>query len=143
MKAIIMAAGLGWRLGAGSPPKSLYEFGGKSLLLRHLAHLSALGIVDVVVGTGYRRHLIEAEIAGISTVRTVYNPRFHEGNIVTLWQLAEELDCSQDVILMDADVLYDARLLAALVDSVHTNCLLLDRNRGARRGAGQSVYQGR
>ena len=128
MKAIIMAAGIGWRLGEGSPPKSLYEFGGKSLLLRHIEHLSGLGIDDVVVGTGYRRHLLEAEIAGIRGVRSIYNPDFHEGNIVTLWRLAEELECDQEVILMDADVLCDVRPLARLINSDHANCLLLDRD---------------
>jgi choline kinase len=32
------------------------------------------------------------------------------------------------VILMDADVLYDPRLMARLANSAHANCLLLDRN---------------
>ena len=128
MKAIIMAAGTGWRLGEGSPPKSLYEFGGKSLLLRHIEHLRAAGIAEVVIGVGYRAHLIEAELAGITGVRTVYNPDYHEGNIVTLWRLAGELDCGQEVVLMDADVLYDERMLSALITSAHSNCLLLDRN---------------
>ena len=31
------------------------------------------------------------------------------------------------VLLMDADVLYDGRLLARLLESAHENCLLLDR----------------
>ena len=79
MKAIIMAAGVGWRLGEGSPPKSLYEFGGKSLLLRHIEHLHNLGVADIMVGIGYRSHLLRAELAGIGGVRTVYNPDYREG----------------------------------------------------------------
>ena len=128
MKAIIMAAGMGWRLGEGSPPKSLYEFDGKSLLLRHIEHLNRAGISEVVIGIGYRAHLMEAELAGITGARTVYNPNYHEGNIVTLWCLAEELDCGQTVVLMDADVLFDERVLSRLIASEHPSCLLLDRN---------------
>lgn len=128
MKAIIMAAGIGWRLGEGSPPKSLYEFGGKSLLLRHVEYLNRLGVTNIVVGTGYRSHLMRAELTGIAGVRTVYNPDYREGNIVTLWCMAEELDCAEPVILMDADVLYDERLLATLLRSAHPNCLLVDRD---------------
>ncbi len=131
MRAVILAAGLSWRLGSGFPPKSLFEFGGESLLLRHLSILSWCGVRDIVVGTGYREHLVNAELGryrGAARVRTVFNPDFQEGNIVTLWRLAEALDCGEDVIVMDADVLYDFRLLERLLRSDQSSCLLFDRD---------------
>ena len=129
-KAIIFAAGLGWRLGRGYPPKSLFEFAGKSLLQRHVELLRACGVDQIVVGTGYRHHLVEAELNRLegSGIQTVFNPDFREGNIVTLWHLREHLCGGGEVILMDADVLYDGRMLARLVNSTHPNCLLLDEN---------------
>ncbi len=59
---------------------------------------------------------------------SVYNPDFERGNIVTLWRMRERLMAGGEVLLMDADVLYDHRIMQRLVDSAHENCLLLDRN---------------
>lgn len=130
-KAIILAAGMGWRLGSGYPPKSLFEFGGKSLLQRHVELLSQCGVEEIVVGVGYRHHLIEAELSRCPDgplIRTVLNEDYRLGNIVTLWKLRDEVDCGEDVLLMDADVLYDARLLRRLIESPNSSCLLIDRN---------------
>ncbi|MDQ2694718.1 MAG: phosphocholine cytidylyltransferase family protein [Pseudomonadota bacterium] len=133
MRALILAAGLGNRLqrGPDAPPKCLLEFAGRSLLARHLGILRRLGIDEVVLGVGYHAPAISAELAALgalSRVATVHNPRFAEGSIVTLWTLGEALACGDDVLLMDADVLYDARLLERLVSSRHGDCFLLDRD---------------
>ena len=126
-----MAAGLGWRMGEGYPPKSLFEFGGRSLLRRHVELLAAHGVEEIVIGVGYRHHLIEAEVEtlrDVANLRTVLNEDYTQGNIVTLWSLRHYLDCHTPVIVMDADVLYDHRLLRRLIDSRHDNCVLLDKN---------------
>lgn len=132
LRAIILAAGVGARLGEGADklPKALLRFGGSSLLERHIAILSACGIDEIIIGTGYRAAAIEAEIARISpaiAVRTVLNPDFTAGSVVTLASLAAPLAAGGDVVVMDADVLYDPRLMQRLLRSGHRNCLLLDR----------------
>jgi choline kinase len=58
----------------------------------------------------------------------VYNPDFVQGSVVTLWSLRDSLCAGGDVLLMDADVLYDYRMLARLIGSTHRNCFLLDRD---------------
>lgn len=133
MRALILAAGVGWRMGGGPghPPKCLLRFGGKTLLQRHLEILHASGAAEVVIGVGYRAESIEEELAALDPgvpVRTVFNPHYEEGNIVTLWTLREELGRGGDVLLMDADVLYDRRLMQRLLQSPHANCFLLDRD---------------
>ena len=130
MKALILAAGTGWRLGGGHPPKCLLEFAGRSLLARHLDLLAALGAARVVIGTGYRHECIERALARIDAaipVETVFNPEYGEGNVVTLWRMRAHLDGCGPLLLMDADVLYDLRLLERLLGSPRPNCLLLDR----------------
>ena len=131
MKALIFAAGTGWRLGGGRPPKSLLEFAGKSLLERHLELLAAVGVSRVVIGVGYQHERIEEALmhidAGVA-VETVHNPDYEEGNVVTLWHLREHLGGSGPLLLMDADVLYDLRLLERLVESAHSSCVLIDRD---------------
>jgi choline kinase len=129
----MLAAGIGSRLGfpaAEHPPKVLLRFGGKSLLQRHIEILKRRGIDELVLGIGYRQQEIEREIDALRArnfVRTVFNEDYEEGNIVTLWALRDELRCGGPVLLMDADVLYDEKLVERLVYSRHQNCLLLDR----------------
>jgi len=60
-------------------------------------------------------------------VRLAENPDYVQGSIVTLWCLRECLAAGDDVLLMDADVLYDYRMIARLLESRHRNCFLLDR----------------
>jgi choline kinase len=133
MKAVMLAAGIGSRLGsdiAEPPPKILLRFGGQSLLACHIENLRGRGIDELVLGVGYKFQDIEREIAALGAqdfVRTVFNEDYRQGNIVTLWTLRDELRCGGPVLLMDADILYDQELLACLVTSRHPNCLLLDR----------------
>jgi choline kinase len=134
MKAVMLAAGIGARLGSNitePPPKVLLRFGGKSLLEFHLEIFRQQGIDELVLGVGYNHQDIEREIKALGAqnfVRTVFNEDYREGNIVTLWTLRDELHCGEPVLLMDADVLYDEELLERLLKSRHQNCLLLDRD---------------
>ena len=133
MKAVMLAAGRGTRLGdstAQRAPKLLLKFGGKSLLERHIDILTQHQIEELVIGVGFNREQIEQEIVALGAqgfVRTVFNPAFELGSVVTLWSLRDELCSTESVLLMDGDVLYDTRLMERLVGSAHTNCLLLDR----------------
>lgn len=131
--AIMLAAGRGRRLSGGSndfPPKSLLRFGQKSLLRRHVGTLRAAGVEKLTLVVGYRAGDIHAELATIGTgvpVETVFNPRYCEGAIVSLWTGRHVLCGGVDVLIMDADVLYDPNILHRLISSPHRNCLLIDR----------------
>lgn len=131
MDALILAAGVGNRLGelAGERPKSLLEFGGLSLLARHLDALAGVGVERLTVCVGYQHALIEAELTRHARipVTTVHNPLFRAGSVRSLWTAREALTRGQALLLMDADVLYAPRLLRTLAQSVHSNCFLLDR----------------
>jgi choline kinase len=134
MKAVMLAAGVGARLGNSGTrnvPKVLLRFGDKSLLQRHIDILRRHGVEELVLGVGYNREDIEQEIAALGAggfVRTVFNRDYELGSIVTLWALRHELCRGGPVLLMDGDVLYDDRLIKRLVTSEHPNCLLLDRD---------------
>ena len=130
-RAIILAAGVGDRLGApwSAAPKALLKFGDRTLLARHLGILEDAGVDEIVIGVGYRADLIAAELDAIgagSKVRTVVNSRYREGSVVTVWSLREEFTSGRPVLLMDADVLYDARMIRRLCETRHPNCLLYD-----------------
>jgi len=133
MKAVILAAGVGRRLGGGdsdSLPKSLLEFGGVSLLRRHLEILNRSGVADITVVVGHRSASIEGEIASVGSglIKTCRNARYREGSIVSLWSARDILGAGAPVIVMDADVLYDARMMRTLLSAPLENGFLLDRD---------------
>jgi choline kinase len=131
MRAVIYAAGVGKRLAGAARglPKVLLRFGGHSLLERHVRLLGACGVDQVVVCAGFRAEAIAAELDRLDAGRVgvVHNPDYEAGSIVTQWAAREAICAGGPVLIMDADVLYDQRLLARLIDSPHADCFLLDR----------------
>ncbi|HKK16949.1 MAG TPA: phosphocholine cytidylyltransferase family protein [Gammaproteobacteria bacterium] len=132
MKTIILAAGIGQRLGEvpGDRPKCLLEFGGTSLLQRHLDILSHYGLTDIIIVTGYQAAMIDDSVRQsgyVSRVRTVHNAQYSDGSLISMLSGLRSLENDEDLLLMDADVLYDHRMVQRLLDSSHDNCFLLDR----------------
>ena len=133
MRAVILAAGRGRRLGSAGEerPKVLLRFGGRTLLQRHIEILEYSGIAEIAVVVGYRAQLVRDEIGRLgraSRIRVIENPRYAEGSVVSLWSAAAAFAGGHSTLLMDGDVLYDWRLLQRLIQSSRTNCLLMDRN---------------
>jgi len=131
MKAIILAAGIGNRLGkcSNNKPKSLLEFNGKTLLKRHIEILKSLNIKAVTIVTGFESKMI-IEHLDDSTIPIHYilNERYTQGSILSLECARKILLNEPEFILMDADVLYDSRIMSRLINTKIRNCLLLDRN---------------
>lgn len=129
MKAIIFAAGVGKRLQGMTQgrPKCLVEIGGRTLLSRHVENLGKLGIRQVVLVVGFAQDHIRQAIAAdpfAQDIRWVVNEQFTRGSMTSLWAARSEMD--DDVILMDADVLYAPTILARLVHSSLPTALLMD-----------------
>ncbi len=128
----MLAAGRGTRLSRFDDthiPKSLLRFAGKTLLARHLELLRALGVEGLTLVVGYHADDILAEVnaAGAADfVTPVPNVDFHRGSLVSMWCAREMLPGG--VLFMDADVLYDRRLLERLVASQHGTCFPFDRD---------------
>jgi choline kinase len=133
MRAIILAAGRGSRLQQNQDmPKCLLRFGGMSLLERHLRMLKTFGVTEVVLGLGFRHDLVAAELDRLGwqpRPQIVLNPRFELGSVLTVHTVAEAMTSGGDVLLMDADVLYDERIARALLaGSGPVNRVLVDRD---------------
>jgi choline kinase len=131
MKAIILAAGIGNRLGdhSANKPKSLLEFNGKSLLKRHIEILLANHVHETTIVTGYESEMVMNHLNGSAMpIKYIYNERYTEGSIISLGCAHEILFNESEFILMDADVLYDQQMVNRLINTNIKNCLLLDRN---------------
>ena len=134
MRAIILAAGRGVRLQLPEDsqlPKCLLRFGGMTLLERHLRMLKNAGVEDVVLALGFRHEIVEAELDRLAWTprpQVVLNMNFELGSVLTVHTVAAAMTRGGDVLLMDADVLYDERILRTLVaGSNPVNRLLIDR----------------
>ncbi len=135
MRAILLAAGLGLRLQQAQGqqfPKCLLRFEGVTLLERHLQLLEQAGVTDVTLALGFQPELVREELARIGwphPVEIVLNERFDLGSVLSVHCVADAMTRGGDVLLMDADVLYDERVLAPLVAGAGPlNRLLIDRD---------------
>ncbi len=131
MKVIILAAGIGQRLGAEAQgrPKCLLEVGAASLLARHIRILQRCGLRNIYIVTGFKQALIAAALRPFALhERCIFNQDFHRGSGLSLHCARELLSSGEDILLMDADVFYEEQVLKTLVQSRHENCFLLDRD---------------
>jgi len=121
MKAIILSAGQGSRLGGltAQRPKCLIEFAGRTLLDRQLDTLAANGVGEAVVVTGFRDDLVEAALAqrtGGPVVRTIYNPFYKVAdNLGSLFMARTEL--SGDRLVWNGDTLVSDRLMGRVLSN--------------------------
>ncbi len=133
--AVIMCAGQGKRLKplTDERPKSMIEVGNKPLLARHIEHLAAWGVPDVILVVGYRRDQIDALAARGAprgTKLTVLaNDDFEKSGsgyslAVGLRHVAKE-KWTGDIELMDADLLYPRELLRPLLEPASVGNALL------------------
>jgi L-glutamine-phosphate cytidylyltransferase len=132
MKAIILAAGQGSRLGhlTDDRPKCLIEFAGRTLLDRQLDTLAVNGVDEVVVVTGFRDDQIENALAardGGPNVRTVFNPFYKVAdNLGSLFLVKDELE--GDCLVWNGDTLVSNALMARVVGNVRPGiCVTVDR----------------
>jgi choline kinase len=135
MRAIILAAGRGLRLQPSNEqqlPKCLLRFADMSLLERHLRMLKNAGVDEVVLALGFRREIVEAELDRLDwrpRPEVVVNERFDLGSVLTVHTTADAMTRGGSVLLMDADVLYDERIMRALAtDEGPINRVLIDRD---------------
>jgi L-glutamine-phosphate cytidylyltransferase len=135
MKAIILSAGQGSRLGhlVDDRPKCLIDFNGRSLLDRQLDTLEANGVHEAVVVTGFHDELVQQAVArrsGGPKVRTIFNPFFKVAdNTGSLFMAREEL--SGDCLVWNGDTLVSRALMRRVVGNDRAGiCVTIDRKQG-------------
>src|SRR3954453_16728771 len=132
MKAIILSAGQGSRLGhlVDDRPKCLIDFNGRTLLDRQLDTLEANGVHEAVVVTGFHDELVGQAIAkrsGGPEVRTVYNPFYKVAdNTGSLFMAREEL--SGECLVWNGDTLVSRALMGKVLANAEAGiCVTIDR----------------
>lgn len=134
MKAVILAAGAATRLRplTDDLPKCLLEVGGVPILRRTLEHLAALRLRDVAIVTGYRAPQIDDALAAWRlplAVTTVRNDAFDRTNNGYSTLLARPHVDAHAFVLLDADIVCDREVIAAVLASARADCLALRPSR--------------
>jgi choline kinase len=132
MKAIILSAGQGSRLGhlVDDRPKCLIDFNGRTLLDRQLDTLAANGIGEAVVVTGFHDELVQHAVAarrGGPSVTTIFNPFYKVAdNTGSLYMAREAL--MGDCLVWNGDTLVSNALMAKVVANQRPGiCVTVDR----------------
>lgn len=134
MIAVILAAGVSSRLRplTNDIPKCLLQVGRVPLLQRTLEALHRNHIKECVVVTGFQKQKIEDFVHGISLpllVSFVENPLYATtSNTYSLWTARKHVG-GRDMLLMDADILFDSRLIQRIAHSHHDNSLIIRSTR--------------
>ncbi|MBD5260573.1 MAG: aminotransferase class I/II-fold pyridoxal phosphate-dependent enzyme [Bacteroides sp.] len=130
MQAIILAAGMGRRLGefTADNTKCMLEVNGVRLIDRMLLQLETLNLDRIVIVTGYEgeklRNYLNKKYPDKPIV-FVNNPIYDKtNNIYSLW-LARGYMAEEDTLLLESDLIFDDSILSAAVNSEYPNVALV------------------
>ena len=130
MKAVILAAGLGNRLGAltKSTPKALVTVLGIPLLDHLMQFLSATPVQSIAVVTGYQTKMLETFVQKkFPKVQLFYNPDYSLGSILTLQKALPFLN--ESFLICNVDHIYPKRLAQRLDFSLNAVGAVCDFDR--------------
>ena len=122
MRAIILAAGSGLRLGQHTKdiPKALLDINGKSILERQISLLRQHGINEIFVVTGYQR---EQHI--LKNIEYIFNSRYVETEQLTSMMVART-KIFDDVLVIFGDIVFDAQILQQILASNDNIAIAVD-----------------
>jgi choline kinase len=121
MKAIILAAGMGTRLGTLIPKPLTSIMNEKTIMDFQIDHLSrAIGLHNIIAVVGYKKELIMEKFPDIAFV---YNPAYaHTNTSKSLLVALNKVD--DDVVWMNGDVYFHERALRYVLKSSHSGVLV-------------------
>lgn len=134
MQAIILAAGMGRRLGdlTKNNTKCMIEVNGVKLIDRLLTQLSALDLKRVVIVVGYEgQKLIDyiGDRYGTLDIEFVHNPVYDRTNNIYSLALAKDRLQEDDTLLIESDLIFDDRMFSLILDNPYPNLALVAKYR--------------
>ena len=131
MQAIILAAGMGRRLGEYTKDntKCMLPVNGVRLIDRVLMQLSPLGLTRVVIVVGYKgQNLIDYlghRYDNYFPIEYVENPIYDKTNNIYSLALAKQQLQEDDTLLIESDLIYDDGLFQLLLNHPYHNLALV------------------
>ena len=126
MQAIILAAGMGKRLGelTKENTKCMIQVNGEALIDRVIHSLGELSLSRIILVIGYKgktlRKYLGEEYMGIP-IYYVYNPIYHKTNNIYSLYLAKDYLIEEDTLLLESDLIFEPTILSRLLDDPSPN----------------------
>lgn len=131
MQAIILAAGMGRRLGEYTKDntKCMLPINGIRLIDRTLTQLSRLGLSRVIIVVGYQAQNLTDYIGhrydDRLKIEYINNPVYNKTNNIYSLALAKEQLAQDDTILLESDLIYEDSILQLITDNPARNIALV------------------
>lgn len=132
MQAIILAAGMGKRLGdlTRNNTKCMVEVNNVPLIDRALTQLSRLDLSRVILVIGYEGDKLRAHVGesykGLK-ITYIENPVYDKTNNIYSLSLAKKELQEDDTLLIESDLIFEGQLLDKLVNNPYPNLALVDK----------------
>ncbi len=132
MQALILAAGMGRRLGGltRDKTKAMVEVNGKTLIARMLEAIAGAGIRRTIIVTGHGAAGLRAFVEknrGELDITFVDNPLYETtNNIYSLWLARSHLE-ADDTLLLESDMIFEPEILREVVRSPARNLAVVAR----------------
>jgi len=130
MQAIILAAGMGRRLGelTKNNTKCMVEVNGVKLIDRVLTYLSHLDLKRIVIVVGYQlenlKDYVDSHYDNLN-IEYVDNPIYDKTNNIYSLALAKDKFKEDDTLLLESDLIYEESMLRLLVDNQQPDLALV------------------
>jgi len=113
LKAIILAAGMGLRLGELTKelPKPLIDVNGKSIIERQISSFRKAGIDEITIVTGYKKDKFIFE-----DVEYVFNPKYEEVEQAFSLMTARK-QISGNVIISFGDTIFEDKIIEQILNT--------------------------
>lgn len=131
MRALLLAAGRGTRISRylSGMPKCTVDIGGEKLIRYTVDLLRSHGVTEIGIVLGYREEVIRQTLEGMD-VTYYYNPFFDVTNsIASAWFAKAFFRNDDDLMIMNADVYIDGRLLEEILQADRSPVMFSDETR--------------
>ena len=131
MQAIILAAGMGHRLGEYTKDntKCMISINGIKLIDRFLKRLSCMNLSRVIIVVGYKSEnvidYIGSRYDNKLKIEFINNPIYEKTNNIYSLSLAKEQMMEDDTLLLESDLIVDDRMFDLLIDDEYPNLALV------------------
>lgn len=133
MQAVILAAGIAKRLRpyTNNTPKCLLDLGGSNILHQTINNILSCGINDFIFVLGFKSDMIENYIKNnFKNVgfKFILNPDYeNNNNSYSLWLTKDFV--SDNILLLDSDILFEKQILNKLLSSEFETCIALKNHK--------------
>jgi len=131
MQAIILAAGMGKRLGAYTKDntKCMLPVNGIRLIDRLIPQLASLNLSRIIIVVGYKGDNLKRYLSGkydnLVKIEFIENPVYDKTNNIYSLSLAKKEFMEDDTILVESDLIFEDSLFQLIADSTYPNLALV------------------